>query len=219
MSRTRLLESLSGSLLCLFLAVSCGGGGGDWTELLTNGGFETGDLTGWTDAYPVGAAGDVSVLSSTEAPLSGLETAGPGEGTHYAVFDQNENFAGVLYQFFTVPDGDETVTLTFDMFVLDMSKAGPVDAGFIAYSGVGNNQHTRVDILSAVAKPFDTGGTVIVNLYLDVDGSVPVLPYIHYSFDLSPHLAGGGTYMLRFAQSSNLGYLVTGIDSVSIRSK
>ncbi len=219
MGRKGLFTRLSGGLLSLFLVAACGGGGGGWTELLTNGGFETGDLTAWTDAYPAGAAGEVSVLSSTVAPSSGLETAGPGEGTYYALFDQNENFAGVLYQLFTVPDGDEKIILTFDMFVLDASGTGPINAGSIGYSGIGDNQHTRVDILTAVAKPFDTGGTVLANLYLDVDGSAPVLPYVSYSFDLSPYLAGGETYMLRFAESSNNGYMNTGIDNVSIRSK
>ena len=208
-----------GCLASLFFIASCGNGGG-CTELLTNGDFETGDLTGWTAAYMPGAAGSISVLAANVAPLSGSTTAGPGEGAYYALVDQNENFAGALFQLFTVPDGDDAITLTFDMFVLDLSGDGPIDAGVIAYSAVSDNQHTRVDILSAAAGTFDTGAGVILNLYLDVDGDMPVLPYIPYTFDLSSDLAAGQTYMLRFAESSNYGfYMNTGIDNVSIKSQ
>lgn len=210
---------LCGGLLGVLLVAACGGGGGGWTELLTNGGFETGDLTGWTDAYLPGASGDVSVLSAATAPMSGAGTAGPEAGTYYALFDQSENFAGALFQLFTVPDGDDEVTLNFDMFVLDLSGDGPVNAGSIGYSGIGDNQNARVDLLSAVAGTFDTGSGVILTPYLNVDGSAPVLPYISYSVDLSPYVVAGETYVLRFAESSNMGYMNTGIDNVSIQSR
>lgn len=201
-----------------FWIISCGGGGGGWTELITNGGFETGDLTGWTVEYLPGASGTITVVSGTVASSTGYSTAGPSEGTWYALSDPTEAFAGAIFQPFTVPDGDEEVSLTFDMFVLDASGEGPLDAGVIAYSGVGDNQHVRVDILSATAGTFDTGG-VINTLYLDVDGYAPVLPYISRSFDLSADLAADETYVLRFAQSSSVNYMNTGIDNVSIRSR
>jgi hypothetical protein len=220
MKRTVFTVLVSAGLLGVFYLAACGNGGGGWTELLTNGDFETGDLTGWTDAYLPGAAGDISVIAAAVAPLSGSSTAGPGEGTYYALVDQGENFAGALFQLFTIPDGDDEIVLTFDMFVLDLSGDGPLDAGVIAYSGVSDNQHTRVDILSAVAGTFDTGSGVIANLYLDVDGYEPILPYISYTFDLSPDLVAGETYILRFAESSNYGfYMNTGIDKVSIKSR
>jgi hypothetical protein len=219
MNRRIIFVLVCGCLLSLFLMAACGNGGSSWTELLTNGGFETGDLTGWAANYLPSAAGSISVVTTTVAPSSGSKVAGPREGTFYALFDQDENFAGALSQSFTVPSGDDEVTLTFDMFVLDLSGEGPLDAGVIAYSGIEDNQHTRVDILSAAAGTFDTGAGVIENLYLDVDGYVPILPYISYTVDLSPHLVAGGTYTLRFAESSRNGYMNTGIDNVSIKSR
>jgi hypothetical protein len=220
MRRTILFLLVCGCLAGPLFMAACGNGGGGGTELLTNGNFETGDLAGWTAAYMPGAAGSISVLSASVAPLSGSSTAGPGEGAYYALVDQDENFAGALFQLFKVPDSGDEITLTFDMFVLDLSGDGPIDAGVIAYGGISDNQHTRVDILSASAGTFDTGGGVIANLYLNVDGDVPILPYISYTFDLSSDLAAGETYMLRFAESSNYGfYMNTGIDNVSIRSR
>ena len=220
MKRKIFIVVVSAGLLAALHLAACGNGGNSWTELLTNGDFETGDLTGWTDAYMPGAAGDISVIAAAVAPFSGSSTAGPGGGTWYALIDQDENFAGALFQLFTVPDGDDEIALTFDMFVLDLSGDGPIDAGVIAYSGVSDNQVTRVDILSAVAGTFDTVSGVIANLYLNVDGYEPILPYISYTFDLSSDLVAGETYMLRFAESSNYGfYMNTGIDNVSIKSR
>lgn len=218
MRKTYFCLIVSFGLLSTFLLSACGNGGGS-TELLTNGSFETGDLTGWTYAEPPGAAGAITVLDAAVAPLTGATTAGPSEGAWYALGDNGESYAGVLFQYFTVPAGDDEIQLTFDMFVLDLSEDGPIDAGVIAYSGVGNNQHVRVDVLSAVAGTFDTGSSVIQNLYLNVDDYNPVLPYISYSFDLSPDLVAGETYMLRFAQSSTVGYMNMGVDNASVKSK
>lgn len=209
-----------GILGVLFFLGSCGGGNGDgWTELLANGDFETGDLTGWTVAYVPEAAGMISVIAATVSPLNGYRMAGPAGGTFYALSENNESYAGVLFQTFTFPDGDDEVAVSFEMFVLDNSGDGPLDAGEIAYGGVEPNQHVRVDVLSAAAGTFDTGLGVIKNLYLNVDGYEPILPYILYSFDLSPDLESGETYMLRFAQSSNQDYLFMGIDNVSVKSR
>lgn len=216
-----------------FLYGGCGGSGGTTpdveTELLTNGGFETGDLTGWTKYALDGAsaAGSISVVDATFVPSSSntlgpfglFDLAGPSEGSWYAVSDQHSPSTDALVQEFSVPMGDDEITLTFDMFVLDLSGGGPSDAGVLDHGTSGPNQHARVDIISAVAGTFDTGSGVIRNLYLNTDGYVPVLPYISYSFDLSGDLTSGETYKLRFAQTNNEGNLHMGIDNVSIKSK
>ena len=200
-----------------FLLAGCGGGSSGWTELLTNGGFETGDLTGWTFEPTPEAAGDVYVIAGVATPRNAFPTAGPSEGTYYAVFEQDENFAGALFQSFTVPDGDEDVVLTFDMFVYNSNGDTEVDGGFIGYSGLVENQHVRVNVLPATAGTFDVADPGIQNVYLDVDGDTMPLPYISYEFDLP--LTPGETYRLRFAESSNMGYMSTGVDNVSVKSK
>jgi len=207
-----------GILGVLFFLGSCGGGGSDgWTELLDNGDFETGDLTGWTYAPLPGAAGLISVVDTSVAPMTGFSVAGPSEGVYYALVDQDENFAAVLLQSFTVPDGDDEVVVTFDMFVLNSAGETALDAGFIGYSGLEDNQHVRVDVLPATAGTFDVTDPEILKLYLGVDGDTPVLPYISYESDLS--LTPGTSYLLRFAESSNMGAMNTGIDNVSVRSR
>ena len=228
----RIIVVLLGVFLLLpFVFAGCGGDGDDGTELLTNGGFETGDLTGWTYAALPGSdsiiiraleipmmAGSISVIAASSTPIGGFTTAGPSEGAYYAISDQDGPTTDAIIQEFTVPDGDDEIGITFDMFVLDISGEGPIDAGVLDHTGE-SNQHARVDILSAVAGTFDTGSGVIRNLYLGVDGYAPILPYISYVFDLSADLAPGETYILRFAQTDNLNPLNMGIDNVSIKSK
>ena len=57
------------------------------TELITNGGFETGDFTGWTTAAQAGSNGSISVVSGTSGPNIGLPTAGPAAGSFYSITD------------------------------------------------------------------------------------------------------------------------------------
>jgi hypothetical protein len=187
-------------------------------ELLTNGGFETGDLTAWTYDELPGSAGLMPVISATVTPIGGYTVDSPTEGTYHVVSDQDGPTTDGILQEFTLPGGHSVVSLTFDMFVMDLSGDGPIDAGNLDHTGE-SNQHARVDILSATAGTFDVGAGVVRNLYKDVDGYDPVLSYIAYSFDLSGDLTAGETYVIRFAQTDNLGPVNMGIDNVSIRSR
>jgi hypothetical protein len=162
--------------------------------------------------------GFFTVVDTPNVPGIGVTLAGPSEGSYYTVTNQLDPSTTALLQSFTVPAGDDDVRLSFDMFVFDESGDGPIDAGVLDHT-VATNQHARVDILSAVADTFDTGGGVIRNLYLDVDGDTPIVPYISYSFDLSSDLTAGETYQLRFAFSVTEAPIYMGIDDVSITSR
>jgi hypothetical protein len=120
-------------------------------ELITNGGFETGTLAGWTVTDQAGGSGTFFASNAAVSPLSGLPTAGPATGAFYAVSDQTGPGAHALSQSFTVPSGGCPVTLTFDMFVNDQSLSGGIiDPAGLDYSVLAN-QHARVDILTAAA--------------------------------------------------------------------
>jgi hypothetical protein len=80
----------------------------------------------------------------------------------------------------------------------------------------GPNQHGRVDILSAGAGAFDTGGTVLGNFYIGVDPGVDPHAFTSYSFDVTSIVGGGGSYILRFAEVDNQLFLNMGVDNVSI---
>src|SRR5580704_6018609 len=93
-------------------------------EVLTNGGFETGDFTGWTVSSSIGSGGSFFVCpnpgppgtgcSSNTTPLSGNPTVGPASGNFYAVSDQVGPGINVITQSFTAVANTDYV-LSFDM--------------------------------------------------------------------------------------------------------
>src|SRR5262249_11374247 len=155
-------------------------------QLIVNGGFETGDLTGWTETDQAGGSGSWFVNNTTTSPMSGFQTPGPASGSFYGLTDQTVPASHSLIQAFTVSAGSQ-VTLSFDMFSnnqsgIQVAVGGASDLDFTA----GPNQHARVDILTAGASPFDTASGVVSNLYngstLTTNGATN--PWVHFSFDI-----------------------------------
>ncbi|MGI8957394.1 MAG: VPDSG-CTERM sorting domain-containing protein [Chthoniobacterales bacterium] len=189
---------------------------GHANELITNGGFETGDFTGWSLFDQAGGDGSFFVDNTTSTPISGSPTVGPAGGSFYAVSDQGGPGAHVLLQSFTINPGS-TAILSFSMFVNDQSGVGPiVNPAGLDYTA-DPNQHARVDILAAGADPFSTNpADVLANFYLNVDPFNNPNPYTDYSFDLTGLVGAGGTFLLRFAEVDNQFFLNQGVDNVSI---
>ena len=76
---------LAGLALVLFGSVSQVGAG--TIQLIANGDFETGNLTGWTTVSQSGGSSFL-VANDVFAPLSGFPTVGPAGDTYYALSDQ-----------------------------------------------------------------------------------------------------------------------------------
>lgn len=210
------------------------------TQLLTNGGFETGNLSGWTtlsqispDATAAGffvgdntlVPGDPSgyPLDSPLTPVTFQPTAGPKSGTYYAVTDGDGAANNALLQSFTVPIGTTRVTFSFSLFVNARNGAGAQNTGGpLAFSQATPTQFARVDLLTATAQPFSLStGNVVRNFYTGVDASVgpnPLYPlaYSTYSFDITANVVPGETYQVRFADVGNQFILNTGVDDVSV---
>lgn len=184
-------------------------------ELLLNGGFETGNFSGWSAARQTGSSGNLYVASGTSSPQSGFSTAGPRSGVFYAITDQGGPGAYSLTQAFVVTAGSRVV-LSFDMFVNNQSGATVIGAQGLDYTGAAN-EHTRVDILRAGANAFSTASAdVLRNFYLGADAGGNPHPYSHYTFDITALVGAGGTFQLRFGEVDNQGYFQQGIDNVSI---
>jgi hypothetical protein len=187
-------------------------------ELIVNGGFETGDLTGWTVSDLAGGNGSFLLDDADgSTPTSANASVGPAAGSFYAVSDQTGPGTHALIQSFTVLPGTGSVTLSFRMFVNDWSGAGPiVDPIGLDHTGPAN-QHGRVDILTGASSAFDTGAGVVTNLYIGNDpAATNPNPYASYQFDLTPFVGAGGTFQLRFAEVDNQLYFNVGVDDVSI---
>jgi hypothetical protein len=162
------------------------------SQLIVNGGFETGDFTGWSASGVGGSGNNFYISSSTSAPVSGFALPGPASGSFFAVSDQNGPGYQTLAQDFTTQAGG-IYNLSYDMFVSSHS-------GFDS-----SNQFSRVDILSA--------GNVIANLYL---GAPNDTAYTSYSFDITSFVGGGGNYQLRFLSLQNNYFQEQGVDNVSL---
>lgn len=189
----------------------------DSIQLIVNGGFETGDLTGWTVRSEANSFGGFSVISGDAAPLSELPTPGPASGTYYAVADQTGPTAAVLSQSFTVAPGAASVILSFDMFTNNYE--GSVTTGALDYTqGV---QFATADLLTGTANAFSTAPSDVLENFFQggasavIESGVPN-PYIAYSFDITSLVSGGGTYQLRFGDADDQFYLTTGVDNVSV---
>jgi hypothetical protein len=180
-------------------------------ELISNGGFETGDFTDWTTNTLGGSFGGISVsnlISGAPLPFSGFGAPGAAGGTYYASVDQNGAGGYEAYQSFTVA-ANATVSYSFDLFSLDYSGAAPLNPGYFGENGLTDEaaQYVRVDIL-------DSMGAVLANLALE--GSVG--SYQNYSGDLSAVVAAGGTFTFRFRHFDNQFFYTTALDNVSLQS-
>jgi hypothetical protein len=209
-------------VVLLALVMTAGSLSASATQLITNGGFETGTFAGWTVTEQAGGSGSFFIdgAAAVLAPLSGSPTAGPAAGSFYAVSDQVGPSANVLTQTFVVPGAASSVILSFDMFVNDSDNGPFIDPSALDYTSGGTwnpNQHARVDILSAISTPFDTGAGVLTNLYTGVDPQHQnPNPYTQYALDITALVGAGGTFQIRFAEVDNSGNLNQGVDNVSI---
>jgi len=191
-------------------------------QLITNGGFETGTLSGWVLTNQTGSCCGTSFYSDrlTTTPLSADPTAGPESGNWYAVSD-NAGGPGtaILSQTFTVPTGASSVILSYGLFV--NSFAGDVvdPAGNLDYSGPAN-QYALVSLLTGAvtgANLFSTSTGVVRDFYKGTDGgAITNNPYKDYSFDITSLVGSGGMFTLRFAEVNNLDVLNMGVDNVSV---
>ena len=184
-------------------------------DLLTNGGFETGDFTGWTANTKTGSNGDLSVQSLMTGPHSGLSNAGPSAGQFFALSDQTNPGTYALTQAFTVASGTTSVIFKFDLFANNYANSTIVDPIGLDHTGPAN-QHVRVDLLTGTADAFDTGAGVLGNFYLGADAGSNPNPWTSYSFDLTSLAGAGGTYQIRFAEVDNQNFFNMGVDNVSI---
>lgn len=199
-------------------------------ELIINGGFETVgidayDIQSWSTAE-VGSFGSVLLENDGVTDASGRNTVGVASGVNYALLDAFSFSNQALLQTFTTGSAS-AATLSFSMFVNNQSTSGTaINSAGLDYTTGGlfePNQHVRVDLLNAGANIFSTNaGDIAQSFYLGGSNGSSMIggdvanPYINYSFDISPLLASGGTYTLRFASVANEGQLQLGVDNVSL---
>ena len=178
-------------------------------NLLINGSFETGDLTGWTVVNT--GSGQFSVESGIVTPISGGPIPAPPDGTYATVSDQTGPGSHILYQDVLVPN-EGAVTLSFLLYY--NNRAGVwADNGTLSEVG-GANQQLRIDIMDPSALVEDISTGVLRNI-LKTEGDDPfIFGYGSFTEDLSAF--AGQTVRIRFAEVDNQSNFNMAIDGVAV---
>ncbi len=180
-------------------------------NLVSNGSFETGDLSGW-NAYQYTPAASICVATGTDTPLSGLTVAAPTNGLYHAVFDEDDIAAHALVQTITATSGASSVVLSFDLYAENQAGDSSYNGSFDV-TGVDAEQFVRIDLLTSGANAWDLDSGVVVNLY---QGLISSPTDQHFSFELQSYLVAGQSYQLRFSQASNQYFQTVALDNVQL---
>ena len=203
--------------LFLGAVLVCAGGAQARSELITNGGFESG-FSGWVRTQQLGSGGMFHDQTGTSSPVNGLAVPAPPEGLHAAMTDAAAPGGYALYQDFVIPTGTTQATLRFSLFINNTAAAFSTPAS-LDWSTPALNQQGRVDIMTTAADPFSTGAAdILQNLFQTTVGSPLVAGYNAFSLDVSALAAahGGETLRLRFAETDNVNIFNFGVDGVSL---
>jgi hypothetical protein len=198
----------------LFIFTVCFGFNSNAQELVTNGDFEAGNLTGWTTAANPGDGSGCGFFrysgtksfndNSIEAPPLG----------NYAVSSDTLDppCSSAIYQDIAVPSGAE-VSCFLIYYYKNFGDDFVIGPGLDSSDLGTPNQQARIDIMTQGAGAFATGSAVLKNLVQTEPGDPNTLNYTTLNFDLSEY--AGTTVKLRAAQANNQGVILFAIDGVT----
>lgn len=180
---------------------------------VNNGGFESGNFTGWTlfniNCFP---GGNWFVYSGTNTPLSGFPFFAPPQGTFAAVSDQLGQGTHIMYQDITLEPG-RAHGLVFKIYW--QNRAAAFFSPNTLDCNVFPNQQFRIDIMTTTAAVDSVApGDVLANVLRTRPGLPLTLPPITGIFNLSAF--AGQTVRLRFAEVDNQLFFNVGVDDVRI---
>lgn len=176
-------------------------------ELLINGGFETGDFTGWTAFTQATSNGGIfanNIAAGGALPFSGMASSGPATGSWCASVSQGGPGAYSLGQTFTTSAAATSVMVSFSMFHRDSSNSAPLNSGVFDFTS-GPAQWARVDILDAMTA---TSIATIAN--------VGNAGWTNYSLDITSLITPGNSYIFLYRHVDNQLFYHTSLDSASV---
>src|SRR5215217_8064390 len=179
-----------------------------------NGGFETGDFTGWNVRNQIDGSGDWFVYSGTLSPLSGFTIAAPPQGNFAATTDQGGPGTHVLYRNIKLESGMEH-ELSFYLYY--RNRAGEFFPRNTLDFRVEPNQQYLVDILRPRANPLALNSDdTLTRLFRTRAGDPNRLDPTLLTFNLTRF--AGRTVRLRFAEVDNQDFFQASVDRVSVTS-
>ncbi len=167
---------------------------GEGVEYVVNGGFETGDFSGWTTA-PGTNAGFV-INNGVVYPPSGDSPTTPFDGNFSALADQPPPAISVLYQDIALPANAGVITLSWADRIRNFAP------------DFATNQQFSVEIC-------DTNNSLLATLYATQPGDPALGDWTQRSANISAY--GGQTIRLTLVANAGLNYLDAHVDDVSVR--
>ncbi|MEE4638934.1 MAG: hypothetical protein V2J42_09370 [Wenzhouxiangella sp.] len=202
--------SLKSALLCTALCLPLAA-----LAQVSNPGFESGDVSGWT-VQTNGLAFPIEVVSGTTVTSAG--TINPSlSDDFYAFTSQSGPGSSFLAQDFEVQPGVNRIffDIAINNSVSDYFVPDPLSFDFNAAP----NQQARFDILVPGAA-LDTvdPADIIVTGFQTMPGAPLIQDWTRYDIDVSAELAPfeGQTVTLRFVQVDNQGFFNLAIDNLSV---
>jgi hypothetical protein len=181
------------------------------TNILANGGFETGSFSpGWT-ADNAGSGG-WGVSSTGTSALS--ETNAPAEGVYTALFDQTDPTSGILVSNpFTVPTNS---TLSMDFaYANDASAWVQSVTPFDLTLGL-NNQWLRVDVIKASAADDSLAPSDILLTLFDSQSGSPAFTQSWETLSASLASLAGQSVEIRIAAVDTYTFMPVWVDGVDV---
>jgi len=198
------MRALGGVAMFAFAA-----GAAQAQNLITNGGFESGDFTGWSTNVQSGSNGNLYVHANdgTSVPSSLPTSVNPTGGNFFAVTDQSGPGSYSLTQAFTLSSSG-VVNISFDLFANNYAgNTYPNGRDLNTFP----NENEVVDILKAGADAFTNDPNDIVAVLFGPGTAGSSWGTISASLNLA-----AGNYVFRFAETDNQSNFTAGLDNVSV---
>ena len=168
---------------------------GEGVEHAVNGGFESGDFTGWVT--PSGTNAGFVIDNGTIYPPSQDYPTPPYDGNFSALADKCPPAVSVLYQDITLPANVTTITLSWVDRIRNFNSA------------FATNQQFSVEVC-------DTNNNPLAVVFANQPGDPLLGDWTQRSANLSAFI--GQTIRLTFVVNAGLDYLDVHLDDVSVRS-
>lgn len=181
-------------------------------NLVVNGDFETGTLSGWHTKNEPSGTGSWFAYSGTEDPLGGPATVPPPpQGNFAAIASQSNPGAHILYQDVALGAGPHELSL----IAYYESLSPIVSPETLSPFEEEQNQQYRIDVLKPAAPLTTVNPEDIIATLLHTEAGDPeTLEPETLTADLSAY--AGQTVRLRMAETDNVSPFHAGVDAVSI---
>jgi hypothetical protein len=201
-TRSRLL-SFAAAALALLAAPTAAS-----AAIVTNGDFETGDLSGWTQSSS--PEGIWEVYSGTMTPTFGDPIQAPPQGTHAATTEQGDPSYMAIHQDVTLPPVGSQIQLALFAYY---NSAGAIISPDDFLSSP--SQQYRIDVMKPSAPDDSTApGDILATVFRTKTGDTVTLPPTRETADLTA--LAGQTVRIRLVVVVTENELNAGADAIAV---